>query len=90
MKQDTLKDGTEVEVIICPVWCDLALVKFEDGQEEFISKDMIEEAKMKQGQIITHKGKIYQLIAKRGAIKEWWEARHLASKSIVEIEIVKE
>ena len=42
---------------------------------------------MKPGQIITHKKQIYQLIKNLG--KGIWEAKHLASESIVEISVVK-
>lgn len=41
----TLKDGTEVQLLIKPVWYDLALVRYLDGQEEFISMDQIKEDK---------------------------------------------
>ena len=41
--QKVAVDGKPAEVIVAPIWCDLALVRFEDGSEEFISMDMIKE-----------------------------------------------
>ncbi len=39
----TLKDGRKAQVLIKPVWYDLALVRFLNGEEEFISIDQIKE-----------------------------------------------
>ena len=40
----TLKDGTPIEILIMPVWTsEIALVRFPDGREEFVSMDQIEE-----------------------------------------------
>ena len=53
---------------------------------------------MKPGQIITHKGSAYQLIKKKGAVgihgigttKQWWDAKHLSSGKVMEIELTRE
>ena len=42
---------------------------------------------MKHGQIVTVKGKIYKLIRPIG--KGNWEAEHLASKTVVKIQVNK-
>ena len=37
-------DGEEeVEVILSPVWCDLSLIRFADGEEHFVTMDRVEE-----------------------------------------------
>ena len=41
--QQVTVGGKPAEIIVAPVWYDLALIRFENGEEEYVSMDKIKE-----------------------------------------------